>query len=415
MLAVGVGVLASVLISRLGGADVKGVTSAFAASSILAFTVVNLDLAQQTLRHGRTTDTVGATRRRLLRLWPWYGALAALVIAAGLLAGNAQVAWLAAGTFAYLVSGHLALACTGLSGPVTTSVGGIIQQGCLAIGCLVAVAVGRLDTTWAPLLVIVSFLSSLPLYFWATRPREIPAPREGTPRHGLDQGRRAIGDPGVLALARAGVRWQGARLAQVLLLRMDILWVFWMLGAAPAGLYAVGLATASLAGLIPAQFASNTTYEAMQGRRASLRRNTRSAAVIGLVGALVLAAVGWPLLVLAYGRAFEPSYFVMLAALPGVVGYGVLQVYTNHMRIVAEASIVAIPSAIGAMVMLIGLVIATPLWGTTGAAIASSAGGLAAVAAAYALSVRTSDPAVDRSGAAEPEAVQPQLPVSPRS
>ena len=66
--------------------------------------------------------------------------------------------------------------------------------------------------------------------------------------------------------------------------------------------------------------------------------------------------MGWPLLVLAYGRAFEPSYFVMLAALPGVVGYGVLQVYTNHMRIVAEASIVAIPSAIGAMVMLIGLV-----------------------------------------------------------
>ena len=92
---------------------------------------------------------------------------------------------------------------------------------------------------------------------------------------------------------------------------------------------ALTTAAAALAGLVPAQFASNTTYEATLGRIGSLRRNTRHATWTGLVGALGLAAIGWPLLVIAYGREFEDSYWVLLATLPGIVAYGVLQVFTQ--------------------------------------------------------------------------------------
>jgi O-antigen/teichoic acid export membrane protein len=386
VLALATGIVASVVIARLGGADVKGVTSAFAASSVLAFTAVNLDLVQQTLRHARTTDTIDAVRGRIVRLWPWYAVLTALVAVAGLLSTRPYVAWLAAGTLAYLIRTHLGLACTGLAGPTTTAIGSIVQQAGLAVACLAAFVVGRLDIMHAPLIVIISFLAPLPLYVWATRPRRRALRREER------------GDPGILALVRSGVRWQGARLAQVLLLRMDILWVFAMLGAAPAGIYSVGLATAALAGIVPAQFASNTTYEAMQGRRAPLRRNARSAALTGLIAGLVLAAAGWPLLILAYGREFEAAYAVMLATLPGVIAYGVLQVYTNHMRLVAEAHVVAIPSAIGALVMLVGLAVATPQWGLLGAALASSTGPLAAIAVAYRLSSRRSVPTAELTG-----------------
>ncbi len=389
-LALAMGIVASVLVSRLGGADVKGVTSAFAATSIVAYTAVNLDLAQQTLRHGRTTDTVDAIRGQLVRIWPWYFGLAAVVAVIGAVAGSTYVVWVAAGALAYLLTGHLAIACTGMSGPAVTAVGGVIQQGGLAVACLVAVALGVLDTRWAPLIVIVSFLSPLPLYFWATRPR------------GRSRATGTSPPPELATLVRAGVRWQGARLAQVLLLRLDILWVFLVLGAAPAGLYAVGLATAALAGIVPTQFASNTTYEAMHGRRASMRRNTRSAALTGLVAALVLAGVGWPLLVFAYGREFEASYTVMLGTLPGVVAYGVLQVFTNHTRIVGEARAVALPSAAGVIVMIVGLAIGTSEWGILGAALASSAGSLAAVVVAYALTSRSSISAVDAGAAGSP-------------
>lgn len=47
------GVAGSVVIARLGGADVKGVASAYAAANVLAFIAVNLDIPQQLLRFAR--------------------------------------------------------------------------------------------------------------------------------------------------------------------------------------------------------------------------------------------------------------------------------------------------------------------------------------------------------------------------
>jgi O-antigen/teichoic acid export membrane protein len=367
------GVASSVVISRLGGAEVKGVTSAFAALTILAFTVVNLDLAQQTLRHGRSTNSLNSIRARLIALWPWYLLLTALVAGGGLLLGRPHLTWLAAGTFCYLVAAQMGIACTGLSGPAATAIGGILQQAGMVSATLTLAAIGCLNTSWAPLVVILSFLAPLPWYLWAARPRR--AHMRSVAGH----------DIGVLGLIRAGVKWQAARIAQLLLLRLDTLCVFWFLGASDAGVYSVGLATSALAGMVPAQFASNVIHEATLGRRASLRRNVRSAALAGSIGGLALIAGGWPLLLVAYGREFERSYIVLLGTLPGVVAYGVLQVFTNQMRIVGQARSVTIPSAVGVLVMVACLAAAAPGLGIAGAALASSAGALAAVGTAYVL------------------------------
>ena len=144
-----------------------------------------------------------------------------------------------------------------------------------------------------------------------------------------------------------------------------------------------GLVTTSLAGLVPTQFASNATYEATRGRGRGLRRSLVLTAWLGVAGAAGLALVGRPLLVLGYGRAFDGSYAIMVAALPGVVAYGLLQVFTNRMRIVGRAADVTVPSAVGALVMVVGLLVATPLGGGVGAATASSLGALSAVAALW--------------------------------
>lgn len=375
VVALGMGVLASIVISRLGGAEVKGVTSMFAAASILAFMVVNVDLPQQVLRFGRETGDVDSIRAGLIRTWPWYGALAVAVVVVGVATQQPALIWLAAGTFAYLVSGQLGVACTGISGPAVTAVGGIIQQVGIVVATVSLLATGHLDTSWAPLVIIFSFLAPLPLYFRAARPRG-PRPASSH-RH-----------PSIRALIGGGSRWQGVRLTQLLLLRLDTLWVFWVLGAQAAGVYSVGLATAALAGLIPAQVASNTTYEAMRSSVGSLRTHIRHAIIAGLGCALVLAAIGWPLLSLAYGSEFAGSYVVLLAAAPGVVAYGALQVLTNQMRIVGAASSVTIPSVIGVVFMALGLWFLTPVWGLIGSALASSLGAIAAVVAGYGMQRR---------------------------
>jgi len=369
VLALASGIASSILIARLGGPAVKGLTSAFAASVILAFTVVNLDLAQQTLRAARDSQSLDWVRGRLVRLWTWYGAAALVIALVSLAVGRAAVAWIAFGTLAYLMSAHMGVAANGLAGPTATAMGGVLQQLGMAVAAIGFWAAGVLNEETAPAVVTLSFLCPLPLYLWATRPRsgQLPAPAEKE----------------VLALVRAGLRWQYVRLAQLLLLRLDTLVVFYALGAHAAGIYSVGLATSGLAGLVPAQFAANATFEATQSRDPSLGRNALWAAVTGGAAAISLAIVGWPLLRLAYGTDFTDSYWVMMATLPGVVAYGVVQVFTNQMRIQGAPSTVAVPSLAGLVVMVFILGLLVPWLGAVGAGLASSAGACASVFVIY--------------------------------
>ena len=73
----------------------------------------------------------------------------------------------------------------------------------------------------------------------------------------------------------------------------------------------------------------------------------------------------------------------MLGTLPGVIAYGVLQVFTNQTRIVGEARTVTVPSVVGVVTMLAGLLVGTHYWGAVGAAAASSLGAVTALVTVY--------------------------------
>jgi O-antigen/teichoic acid export membrane protein len=347
---------------------VKGVSSAFAASNALAFTIVNLDLAQQTLRFGRTTGDLGLIRPMVVFLWRWYLGIGAVATAVLLLVGAHPAAWVVVGTAAYLVGSQLGVVANGLSGPTSTALGAVLQQIGMIAGTALAWALGELNENTVRLVVIVSYLAPVPLFWAVSRKTSVsrtPFPREA-----------------IRLLIRGGLRWQPARVAQFALLRLDTLVVFGVLGAASAGVYSVGLSTASLVGIIPAQFASNATYQATQGQGAAVGRNATRALWAGMVGALIVALVGWPMIAVAYGQQYEASFAVLLAALPGVVAYSVLQVHTNHLRIIGSARDIAIASGLGVAAMVIALAVLVPAIGVLGAALASSVGaGVAAMAA----------------------------------
>ena len=77
---------------------------------------------------------------------------------------------------------------------------------------------------------------------------------------------------------------------------------------------------------------------------------------------------------------------MLLATLPGIVAYGVLQVFTAHMRLMAKASVVTIPSVIGVVAMGVTLAALLPDFELIGAGAASSIGALTAAVAAMLIS-----------------------------
>lgn len=367
------GIAGSVAIARLGGADVKGVSSAFAATNSLVFLIVSLDLAQQILRDGRERGDLAGVVRRLISLWPFYALVAAIGSASGLWLGK-NVVWLVVGAGAFLIGAQAAVMANALAGPSVASWGAVIQQATMVVGAFVAWWTIGLGTESVKLVVIASYLTPLPLFFWSFRSApDRPSGRVSQPMS-------------VPNLVRAGSLWQVARLSQFLMLRLDTLVVFSWLGASEAGIYSVGLATASLASILPAQFAANTTYEATLGITNVLRRNAFRAGLSGVAASLVLAVVGYPLLNFAYGPQFDEAYVVLLATLPGVTAYGVLQVITAQRRLDASPRSVTVPSALGAITMVIGLGVLVPRFGLVGAGVASSLAACTAVAVVLAQS-----------------------------
>lgn len=362
--ALALAVASSIVIARIGGADVKGLTSTFASASIVAFTLVNLDVAQQLLQDARQTSGLHFVRSRITSLVPGYGVIATVVGALGFAFGRPEILWLSIGTFCYLVSAFTGFAANGISGPEIASWGAVLQQLGLIVAALIAWSMDWLNNETAPAIVIFSFLAPLPLYFAAARPKTLDS----------------LGDVGppssLLALLFRGLAWQPARLAQMMLQRLDLLTVFVFLGPASAGVYSVGLATSSLAGIVPAQFASNVTYEVTHGRDDLLKKNAAAALVSGLGGALVLLMAGKPLLPLAYGDDFSGSYGVLACSLPGAVAYGIIQVLTNQVRLAGGPRAITLPSLLGVLVMAAALALLLPVAGTLGAAVAFSLGSL---------------------------------------
>lgn len=145
-------------------------------------------------------------------------------------------------------------------------------------------------------------------------------------------------------------------------------------GPAAAGVYSVGLSLASLVGLIPQVVSADVYHHAHQQRDVSPLRQAVKIITLTAAAAIPLVVLGKPLISIAFGSAFTESYWAMLAALPGVVAFGVVQVCTSYVRVHGTAGLFAAYTLPGSLVMLGALLVLIPSLTVVGAGIAFSIG-----------------------------------------
>lgn len=370
ILALVLGVAASVVVARLGGAELKGVASAFAAANAVAFSFINLDLGHQILRHGREKRVLAAVGGLLARGWALYIAVGSIVAVIAL-AVSASTVWLIIGTIAFLIGNQASVAATGLRGAVVSAWGAVIQQLVMIGGAVLLASLSAFTEESVKYVVVASYLGPLVYYaFFLWR-------RRGTdPRPRFED---------LLKIAWAGLPWQVARLPQMLLLKLDVVVVFVAVGSSAAGIYSVGLSLAMLCIIVPSQFAASALHQATKGGGGSPGRFMLLAAGSGTATAVVLAATGVPAIAVLYGTEFDGAYGVMLSTLAGACAYGVMQVQSNYIRILGRGSSLFSTNLLGLVVMLAGFAILIPQFGAIGAGAAFSLGCVATALFTFAL------------------------------
>ena len=223
----------------------------------------------------------------------------------------------------------------------------------LAIGGL---EVGSVAVSW---LVVSIVITAIPCLFIARRLRLSPRLNVKALRQQVSFG------------ARGHAGW----LLQVLNHRLDIFIVAYFAGAAAVGQYTIGFNMAELTWWVPVSlgvvlFPKASTLDAESNSLLSAAV-CRRALLVTLLVTLGLLAAGGPLILLLYGRAFEPSLTPFYILLPSGVLYTVHRVLSTSLSAqgMPQASFyggaVSVPLMIGLDIALISR------WGITGAAIAS--------------------------------------------
>ena len=196
--------------------------------------------------------------------------------------------------------------------------------------------------------------------------------------------------PALLAESfRLGTRaWVGS-LSRFLNFRLDQVVLGLIAAQATLGIYATAVNLSEIALYLPGAVATITiaTIARAEGerRRAQTLRTFRVLLALTLPVVLVGAIVGWPLLPVLFGSAYEPSVTPYLVLLPGALGYVASGVFSGAL----VSSTRPVLSSLGPLVSLVvglGLDLALiPPYGATGAAVAATAafaaGGLAALLA----------------------------------
>ncbi len=360
--AVGIGTLGAITVARLGGPEIKGTSAAFAAGNSLVATLIALDVAQQIAHDCRVNGVDGRSRPLLAWAWGMYASASCILLVAATVLGSSTATWLILGALAYLVPTQAGIVALASSGSRTVAVGAIIQQSGLLAAVLAFWGIGALNETTVKFAVVLGYLAPLP-YFWRLLP-----PWEWSTLRGR------TGLTTILGAARGGLSWQVGRLSQMALFRMDVMALSVITGPAAAGVYSVGLSLASLVGLIPQVVSADVYHHAHQQRDVSPLRQAVKIITLTAAAAIPLVVLGKPLISIAFGSAFTESYWAMLAALPGVVAFGVVQVCTSYVRVHGTAGLFAAYTLPGSLVMLGALLVLIPSLTVVGAGIAFSIG-----------------------------------------
>lgn len=177
-------------------------------------------------------------------------------------------------------------------------------------------------------------------------------------------------------LLRGSVKFSGAAIAEVASNRLDQALALPVLGAANAGIYSIAITIAS-APIALAHALNAATFPALARSEGSVRRerqraSLRMAAALSVVVCPLTAVIGWPLIPLVFGSDFADARMPFLLALPGTAM--VIVAFLASMSLAAEGkgAWMAMGQFTGLVFGLTLLFILGSIYGSSGAAIASS-------------------------------------------
>ncbi|AFQ46146.1 flippase [Desulfosporosinus meridiei] len=167
-----------------------------------------------------------------------------------------------------------------------------------------------------------------------------------------------------------------ANVMMVINYRLDLFIIAGFLPFSQVGLYTTAVTLAEMVGYV-----GNAVNTALIPKLASGKDNltfsmtpkvARLTILLTFLAALGMAVIGYPLIVLFFGARFSGAFYPLLLLLPGVVALGGSAVLSGDLMARGKPIYTSITSGITVVVTLILDFTLIPLWGITGASIASS-------------------------------------------
>jgi O-antigen/teichoic acid export membrane protein len=173
-----------------------------------------------------------------------------------------------------------------------------------------------------------------------------------------------------------GIKGHLGNIAGFLNYRMDVFLVAYFVGASGVGYYSIAVGMAEMMGILPSAVAMVLLPRVASSDSKTSWPNAaiscRNVVLLSVLAALLILALGGPIIDLAYGSEFAPSYPALIALLPAMVALGVARVLSSYVTGSGKPILTTYAITVATIVNLILNFIFIPLWGITGAAAASS-------------------------------------------
>ncbi|MBI4283421.1 MAG: flippase [Chloroflexi bacterium] len=175
---------------------------------------------------------------------------------------------------------------------------------------------------------------------------------------------------------RFGIKGHLGNIAGFLNYRMDMFLVAYFVGASGVGLYTIAVGIAEMVGILPSAVAMvllpRVASSGGKGGWEYASISCRNVVLLTVLATLLLLPLGRPVIHLAYGSEFSPSYPALIALLPAMIALGIDQVISSYITGSGRPILATYAIAVATMVNLGLNLVFIPLWGITGAAAASS-------------------------------------------
>jgi O-antigen/teichoic acid export membrane protein len=373
----------SLLLARLLGPSGRGTVAFVTVSALLTAHVVKLGLGQATLVIAARRPAVRATLLSNLLSFSFVASLAGAAVLVGCLSvleigpAGAHLAILAAAIVAASLVDDNFLIGTGRlrAAAVISASGGWLCAA--AVGAAAFIGDLRVETA------LLAWVAAHVL--WATLHAVVGVRVAGASLPSL----RLLSES-----MRFGVRAWGGSVSTFLNARADQLLVGIIATDVALGLYVVAVNAAEILLFLPNAVATSLLPALARDRASDATERTlrtfRSASVVTLASIVVTGVVGWLLIPVLFGPAFQGSVEPFLWLLPGALGYAALSIFVGALLAAQAPGLTSVSRAVALVAGLALDLALIPVFGAVGAAAAASAAFIVGGATAALLYRRTS-------------------------